>query len=422
MFTIKNFLKIKYLKVGYRSKSTINNPNFKVYNIESYYKNKEQCVDIRRDYYHKKYNIQFNHLSKKNFDYESILNKNCENVIGYTTIPTGLVGPLVVNNNQHFIPISTTEGALVGSINRGAGLISKTSIDGITAITIDKGITRSPIIDVISINNIPVLQSYINNNLDYLKEEFKKTTQYGELKNIQLIYNGTKIHLRISALTGDAMGMNIISKGSEKIVHTLLNKFPEFKILSLSGNTCTDKKPSAINWINGRGKTVIVNTKLDIQKLEKLLNHPIKDLVYLNIQKNLIGSGLAGSIGGFNSHTANIIAGIFLATGQDIAQIGTSSVCLTDYTIEGNYLNIDVTMPSLEIATIGGGTALKDQNECLKIMGIDMSKNSSNPGYNSLLLSKLIGSTVLCGELSLMSALTSGTLVSSHMKFNRGTK
>ena len=328
----------------------------------------------------------------------------------------------MVNNNQHFIPISTTEGALVGSINRGAGLISKTSMDGINAITIDKGITRSPIIDVININNIPVLQSYINNNLDYLKKEFKKTTQYGELKNIQLIYNGTKIHLRISALTGDAMGMNIISKGSEKIVYTLLDKFPEFKIISLSGNTCTDKKPSAINWINGRSKTVIVNTKLDIHKLEKLLKHPIKDLVYLNIQKNLIGSGLAGSIGGFNSHAANIIAGIFVATGQDLAQIGTSSVCLTDYTIEGNYLNIDVTMPSLEVATIGGGTSLKDQNECLKIMGIDMSKNGSNPGYNSLLLSKLIGSTVLCGELSLMSALTSGTLVSSHMKFNRGTK
>ena len=183
MFTIKNFLKTKYLKVGLRFKYTINNPNFKVYNIESSYKNKEQCIDIRRDYYHKKYNIQFNHLSKKNFDYESILNKNCENVIGYATIPIGLVGPLLVNNNQHFIPISTTEGALVGSINRGAGLISKTSMDGINAITIDKGITRSPIIDVININNIPVLQSYINNNLDYLKKEFKKTTQYGELKN-----------------------------------------------------------------------------------------------------------------------------------------------------------------------------------------------------------------------------------------------
>uniref|UniRef100_A0A6C0EK57 hydroxymethylglutaryl-CoA reductase (NADPH) n=1 Tax=viral metagenome TaxID=1070528 RepID=A0A6C0EK57_9ZZZZ len=400
--------------------SRVNN-NFKVYNIEDNY----DCltsVDMRRDYYNKKYNLGIDTLSKKTFDYNSILHKNCENVIGYTSIPTGLVGPVPVNQEQHFIPISTTEGALVGSINRGASLISKTSINGINAVAIDKGITRSPIIDVLDIENISTLHTYINNNFNTLKTDFKTTTNYGELQKIDLLYNGSKVHLRISALTGDAMGMNIISKGSQKIVNSILNEFPHFKILSLSGNTCSDKKPSAINWINGRGKTVLVNTKLDIKKLETLLKHPIEDIVQLNIQKNLIGSALAGSIGGFNSHAANTIAGIFVATGQDIAQVGTSSVCITDYSINNNYLNIDLTMPSLEIATVGGGTSLKDQQECLKIMGIDIEKNNSNPGYNSMLLSKIIASTVLCGELSLMSSLTSGTLVKSHMKFNRGAK
>ena len=421
MLSLKNTFKLihRSKSIIYRSKSIINNPNFKVYNIENKF-TCEKSVDIRRDYYNKKYNLGIDTLSKKNFDYNRILNKNCENVIGYTSIPVGLVGPVPINERQHFVPIATTEGALVGSINRGASLISKTSIDGIKAISIDKGITRSPIIDVLDLENISLLQSYINNNFNDLKMEFKTTTNYGELKNIDLLYNGTKVHLRISALTGDAMGMNIISKGSQKILNSILNEFPHFKILSLSGNTCTDKKPSAINWINGRGKTVIVNTKLDIKKLETLLNHSIQDIVQLNIQKNLIGSALAGSIGGFNSHAANTIAGVFVATGQDIAQVGTSSVCLTDYSINNDYLNIDLTMPSLEIATIGGGTSLKDQQECLKIMGIDTEKNASNPGYNSMLLSKIIASTVLCGELSLMSSLTAGTLVTSHMRFNRG--
>ena len=121
-----------------------------------------------------------------------------------------------------------------------------------------------------------------------------------------------------------------------------------------------------------------------------------------------------------NSHTSNIVAGIFISTGQDIGQVGTSSFCLTDYNIDKDCLNIDLTMPCLEIATVGGGTGLTDQTECLEIMGIDIEKNKSNPGNNSKLLSEIIASTVLCGELSLMSSLTEGTLVKSHMKYNRG--
>ena len=351
-----------------RSLGRLINRNIQIYNLEKQNKDYNQCINLRRKFYNEKYKLNIDKLPIDNYNYSSIVNKNCENVIGYVRLPVGIVGPITINNEDKFVPISTTEGALVGSINRGAGFIKKTSEKGITAITIDKGITRSPIINVKKISNIPLLHKFLKTNYNDLKKDFESTTNHGKLNAIDVLHNGPNIHLRISATTGDAMGMNIISKGSNKIINTILKTFPEYELISLSGNTCTDKKPSAINWINGRGKTVIVSCELDIMKLKNIINFPIEKLVNLNIQKNLIGSSLAGSIGGFNAHAANIVAGLYLATGQDIAQIGTSSVCLTDYNIIGDKLNISLTMPSLELATIGGGTDLADQIECLNIL------------------------------------------------------
>lgn len=387
---------------------------YKIYNIEKIYK-PAKSVLLRRRYYKHTYNIPFNNLPYKHFNYNPILNKNCENVVGYVSIPTGIVGPVMVNNRAHFVPIATTEGALVGSINRGARFIQKYSKKGIDAITMDKGITRAPLIDVCHIRNIPILEEFIENNLNEIKTIFHSTSGYINLENITYHYNGSKVHMRFSATTQNAMGMNMISKACEKTMSFILETFPHFKLLSLSGNLCIDKKPSAINWINGRGKTVVVNTQLDIDSFEKYTNIKVDDLVELNIQKNLIGSSLAGSIGGMNAQSSNIVAGIYASTGQDLGQIGSSSVCITDYTIRKKYLNIDLTMPSIEVGTIGGGTGLSSQKQCLSIMGV-CNKNK----HSSTLLSNIIASTVLCGELSLMTALCKGNLVHSHMKLNRG--
>ena len=326
------------------------------------------------------------------------------------SIPIGIIGPITINNKKHFVPIATTEGALVGSINRGSGYIQKCSIDNIKSIVIDKGITRAPLIDLFDIYNIPNFNEFINNKYNTIKKIFESTSKYIILQNISLHYNGSKVHIRISATTDNAMGMNIIGKACEKTIQYILTCFPNFKLISLSGNMCIDKKPSAINWINGRGKTVICNTKINIDKFQKYSNINVEDIVNLNIQKNLIGSSLAGSIGGNNAHSSNIVAGIFAASGQDLGQVGTSSVCITDYTIKKNILDIDLTMPCLEVGIIGGGTQIPAQKQCINIMNIKNSKE----------LSEIIASTVLCGELSLMTALCKGNLISSHMKFNRG--
>lgn len=421
---LNSILKYNTKKFCNKSKNIDNllENRFKIHNIENlhFIKNNDDlilCVKKRREYYTKQYNTNFSNLPLFNFDYKNILNKNCENVIGYINIPVGIVGPIIINSNKYNVPISTTEGALIASINKGCKIVKYSSENNINTIAFDKGITRAPIIKVENMSDIIKLKSYINNNFKILANIFESTTKYGKLKDINLHYNGLYIHLRINALSGNAMGMNIISKGTEKILVEIKRNFPSFKIISISGNLCTDKKPSAINWINGRGKTVICNTKLDINLFEKYSKIKVNDLVNLNIQKNLIGSALAGSIGGFNSHAANIVSGIFVATGQDIAQVGTSSVSLTDYYIENNLLNISLTMPSLEVATIGGGTSLLAQKSCIDIL--ELNKKTYNE--NSLLLSEIIASTVLCGELSLMISLCKGNLVASHMRLNRGT-
>jgi len=367
----------------------------------------EECVNLRRLHYN------ITDLPYKNFNYAQNLNHNCENVVGYVRVPTGIVGPVNINNKTNYVPIATTEGALISSMNRGCKLLntSKTNI-----VVEDVGMTRSPIIKCNSLNEIIDIKQWINNNFNEIKIIFETDTRYTKLKSIDFLQEGRHLHIRFSATTGDAMGMNMVSKSSNNVLKYLQSKFT-LEVISLSGNTCTDKKASAINLIKGRGKNVIMDTVIPYKELKTILNVNPEQMINLNIQKNHIGSSLAGTIGGNNCNASNIIAGIFIATGQDCGQIGTSSYCLLNMTKENNDLLVTINMPSLEIATIGGGTQLDDQCNNLKLMGID---NSNEPGENVSILAKNIIYCVLSCELSLMSALCNDDLVKAHLKFNRG--
>jgi hydroxymethylglutaryl-CoA reductase (NADPH) len=190
-------------------------------------------------------------------------------------------------------------------------------------------------------------------------------------------------------------------------------------MLSLSGNYCTDKKPSAVNWIEGRGKSVVAEVVLPSHIIVKVLKCSVQGLVKLNTAKNLVGSALAGSIGGNNAHAANVVAACFLACGQDPAQVVESANCMTLMEPVGDGdLHVSVTMPSIEVGTVGGGTALSAQRAALNLLGVG-GANAEEPGANARQLSKIIAATVLAGEISLMSALASNHLVSAHMKLNR---
>ena len=261
-----------------------------------------------------------------------------------------------------------------------------------------------------------------------LKEAFESTTAYGKLQEVKCHVAGRNVYLRFKCQTGDAMGMNMISKGVLHSMTILETLFPDMHVVSISGNVCIDKKPSAINWIEGRGKSVVAEVVLPRDVVENVLKCTVESLVDLNVAKNLIGSALAGSIGGNNAHASNIVTALFLATGQDPAQNVESSNCMTLFeavpSADGSGLpdvHCSVTMPCIEVGTVGGGTSLEAQRACLGLLGIagaSMGEGAA-PGDNARRLASVVAGTVLAGELSLMSALASNHLVSAHMDLNR---
>uniref|UniRef100_A0A453PDZ8 hydroxymethylglutaryl-CoA reductase (NADPH) n=1 Tax=Aegilops tauschii subsp. strangulata TaxID=200361 RepID=A0A453PDZ8_AEGTS len=194
-------------------------------------------------------------------------------------------------------------------------------------------------------------------------------------------------------------------------------------LLSSISNYCSDKKATAVNWIDGRGKSVVCEATIKGRVVQSVLKTTVEKLVELNIIKNLAGSAVAGALGGFNAHASNIVTALFIATGQDPAQNVESSQCITmlEAVNEGKDLHISVTMPSIEVGTIGGGTSLTSQAACLNLLGVK-GPNHGSPGANARLLATIVAGSVLAGELSLLAALAAGQLVKSHMKYNRSSK
>ncbi|CAF0896498.1 unnamed protein product [Rotaria sordida] len=360
-------------------------------------------------------------LPYEHYDYSLVINQCCENVIGYVEIPVGYAGPLRVDDKYYYIPLATTEGALVASTNRGCKAVTM-SKTGIGTIVFNDGMTRGPVLKFPTIRQAYDAYEWFAGNFDEIKQCFDCTSSYARLTNIKRNLAAHYLFIRFVATTGDAMGMNMLSKGVEAVLTLIKSKWPEtVDIISVSGNYCIDKKPSALNWIDGRGKSVVAEIVLSHDILEQVLKTDANRLVELNQSKNLLGSIMAGSIGGFNAHAANVVAAMFIACGQDPAQVVSSSNCLTWLETTGpekRDLYISCTMYSLEVGTIGGGTKLAAQRACLKMLGIDGS-SVRMPGENSRQLARLICSTVLAGELSLMSALATNDLVHSHLRLNR---
>lgn len=394
------------------------------YNLENILESHERGVLIRRRTI-LQYLANMNALEKlpfRNYDYKYVDGSCCENVIGYVPVPVGFAGPLLLNGNRYVVPMATTEGCLVASTNRGCRALSSGA--GVKAVVTRDGMTRAPVIRFATSKRASEVKSWLESpdNYGLVSESFDSTSRFARLKNLTVVQVARSLYVRFTAHTGDAMGMNMLSKGTEKVLFMLQEKFfPDMEVISLSGNFCTDKKPSAINWIAGRGKSVIAEAVVSKDVVKNILKTSSSALVDLNISKNLIGSAVAGSIGGFNAHAANIVTAIYIATGQDPAQTVTSSNCITimePFGPENEDLYISCTMPSIEVGTIGGGTILPPQAACLDILGIRGS-NSECPGLNACTLATVVCAAVMAGELSVMSALAAGHLVKSHLKHNR---
>ncbi|KAK1757803.1 3-hydroxy-3-methylglutaryl-coenzyme A reductase [Echria macrotheca] len=358
-------------------------------------------------------------LPYEGYNWAQVHGACCENVIGYMPLPVGVAGPLVIDGQSYFIPMATTEGVLVASTSRGCKAINSGG-GAVTVLTAD-GMTRGPCVTFETLERAGAAKLWLDSEKgqSVMKKAFNSTSRFARLETMKTALAGTNLYIRFKTTTGDAMGMNMISKGVEHALSVMMNEgFEDMDIVSVSGNYCTDKKSAAINWIDGRGKSVVAEAIIPGDVVKSVLKTDVDSMVSLNVNKNLIGSAMAGAMGGFNAHAANIVAAIFLATGQDPAQVVESANCITIMKNLRGSLQISVSMPSLEVGTLGGGTILEPQGAMLDMLGV-RGPHPTSPGDNARRLARIVAAATLAGELSLCSALAAGHLVRAHMQHNR---
>ncbi|KAF6820893.1 3-hydroxy-3-methylglutaryl-coenzyme a reductase [Colletotrichum plurivorum] len=396
------------------------------YSLERALKDHTRAVKVRRSIISRTNatsdltsSLERSKLPYDNYNWERVFGACCENVIGYMPLPVGVAGPLVIDGQSYFIPMATTEGVLVASTSRGCKAINSGG-GAVTVLTAD-GMTRGPCVSFETLERAGAAKLWLDSEVgqNTMKKAFNSTSNFARLQTMKTALAGTNLYIRFKTTTGDAMGMNMISKGVEHALSVMASEgFEDMNIVSVSGNYCTDKKAAAINWVDGRGKSVVAEAIIPADVVKSVLKCDVDTLVELNINKNLIGSAMAASVGGFNAHAANIVAAVFLATGQDPAQVVESANCITIMKNLRGSLQISVSMPSLEVGTLGGGTILEPQSAMLDMLGI-RGPHPTSPGENSRRLARIIAAGVLAGELSLCSALAAGHLVRAHMQHNR---
>jgi hydroxymethylglutaryl-CoA reductase (NADPH) len=343
---------------------------------------------------------------------------NIENMIGSAQIPLGIAGPVLIQGENatgdFFIPLATTEGALVASVNRGCSVINKCG--GASALILKNEQSRSVLFKANSITDAKKFSEWAKKNFLELKKAGEEGERFLEIKKIERYIVGLNIWLRIKADTKDAMGMNMVTIAGKKISEYISKNYDGIVFISESGNMCTDKKASAMNLINTRGKKVLASVDIPEDVIRNVLKTTSDKLVDLNYRKNLLGSAASGSLG-FNAHFANIIAAMFIATGQDAAHVVDGSLGFTTVEKTAEGVNFTVTIPALQVGTIGGGTGLKTQKECLSIIGC---QGAGNPaGTSSKKLAEIIAVAVLAGEVSLLGALCTKELSKAHQELNR---
>lgn len=379
------------------------------------------AVKIRRLAIQEYAKLEFEQIQNFSLDVETVTKKNIENMIGAVQIPLGVAGLLKVNgeyaDSEYYIPLATTEGALVASVNRGCSVITKSG--GANVRVFEDQMTRAPVFKLESLDRTKKFYDWVKcpEIFEQMKTVAEKTTRFGKLLSVQPFVTGTYVYLRFSYDTKDAMGMNMVTIATDAVMHLIEDEFGAHPI-TLSGNMCTDKKPASISTILGRGKTVVAEVTIPQEIVKETLKCTPEAMFEVNYSKNLLGSARAGALG-FNAHAANVIAAVYLACGQDAAHVVEGSTAITSMELtKYGEIHCSVTLPALPVGTVGGGTGLGTQRDCLNILGV--AGAGDIPGINSRKFAEIVASAVLAGEISLIGAQAAGHLARAHAQLGRG--
>lgn len=387
---------------GFQKSKMMKFPFSKDY-VENY---QEEWIDKRIEFLNEKCNTDLKHIRKFSGDPKQMMG-NIENPIGCAQVPIGLSGPLRVNGTyakgDFYIPLATTEGALVAASNMGMRLLTKSG--GVNTMILKDVVHVSPLFKTESIEQFSQLVNWLDSNFEQIKIEAEKTTSHGKLLSIVPKITSEGTILTFSYSTGDAMGLNMIvnatHEGSLYIAENTKIKF------YLRSNFSSDKKVSAYNFVNGYGKEVFAEATIPQELFdEEKLNTTPKDLIenYNNARSGAIHSGMVGS----NAHVANTLAAIFIACGQDVAHITNCCTGITGFKLlSTGDLYCSLYIPGLLIGTVGGGVALPTQKECLEILDCYGSGKAKK-------FAEIIIASILASEVSITIALTNSSFMGAH--------
>jgi hydroxymethylglutaryl-CoA reductase (NADPH) len=341
--------------------------------------------------------------------------KNIENFIGTVKVPIGLIGPLRINGlfaqGDYYVPLATTEAALVASYNRGAQLI--TEAGGCSVALLSEGVSRAPCFAFKNMQESGVFIAWILNQLDNFAQVVKTTTSHGELVDMRLTVEGNHVFINFEFITGDASGQNMVTISTQAILmyieeHTPVKPQHYFIESNMSG----DKKANALAFTSVRGKKVTAEVFIPGDLVKKRL-HATPQAMMEHYRIGAMGSAMIGTFG-VQGHYANGLTALFMACGQDVACVAESAVGVSRLEVnEQNELYGSVTLPNLMVGTVGGGTSLPSQKACLEIMGL-------HGAGHARALAEVTAAVVLAGELSINGAMACHEFTRAHQRLARG--
>jgi hydroxymethylglutaryl-CoA reductase (NADPH) len=371
-----------------------------------------EAADRRRAFAEEQTGASLEHVSSYSFD-PAVASGNVEQFLGVAQVPIGLAGPLRVNGEHaqgdFYVPMATAEGTLVASYNRGMRLLYEAG--GVTTTIMADHMQRAPAFLFASAREARDFAGWLREHFEEIKSVAEATTRSGRLQEIETYSAGRILYTRFDYTTGDAAGQNLTGKATQAACHWIAERYPALDQFFLESNFATDKKSSQINMLRTRGKRVIAEATVPNELFQRIMRSD-SALMYRARQVSNLGGFMSG-VNNNGAHSANGITAMFIATGQDAANVAESSAAFVyaELRENGDYY-YSVTIPSLIVATYGGGTGLATQRECLELLGCYGAGQVRK-------LTEIVAATVLCGELSLGSAIVAEEWVDAHDLYGR---
>ena len=371
-----------------------------------------EAAAARREFLEQRSDTSLEHVGSYSFD-PGIATGNIEHFTGVAQVPIGIAGPLLVRgehaDGQFYVPLATAEGTLVASYNRGMKLVHDAG--GVKTTVLDDAMQRAPSFIFPSAREAREFGAWLRERFDDIKAAAEETTSTGKLRDIEQYSASRILYTRFNYTTGDAAGQNLTGKATQAACQWITENYPGIEHYFLESNFATDKKSSQVNMLRTRGKRVVAEVVIPDELFRRHMNSS-SALMFKARQVSNLGGFMSG-VNNNGAHSANGITAMFIATGQDAANVAESSAAFVHAELRpnGDYY-YSVTIPSLIVATYGGGTGLATQRECLEMLGC-YGKGRVRK------FAEIVAGTVLCGELSLGSAVVAEEWVEAHDLYGR---